>query len=113
MAVFIGEATFTKPNPAVTSIMDALIHITESLPIGTNLGMLHILWTIISGKLLPNRGGLYPALQDSNLDPAEINRAWVAFRHGVWRMPEMLTLWQEYVQNDGSWQTRSYEGWHP
>ncbi len=113
MTVIIGEATSIKPNSAVTSIMDALIYITESLPIGTNLGMLHILWTIISGKLLPNRGGLYPALQDSNLDEAEINRAWAAFRHGVWRMPELLTLWQEYVQNEGRWQTRSYEGWHP
>lgn len=113
MAIFIENSTFAKPNSAVATIMDALIYVTESLPIGTNLGMLHMLWTIISGKLLPNRGGLYPALQDSNLDPAEINRAWAAFRHGVWRMPEMLTLWQEYVQNDGRWQTRSYEGLRP
>ncbi len=113
MAMVIGNPITAKPGPAVTTIMDALIYVTEPLPVGTNLGMLHILWAIISGKLLPNRGGLYPALQDCNLDPAEINRAWVAFRHGVWRMPEMLSLWQEYVQNDGRWQTRIYEGLRP
>lgn len=113
MAVFIGNQTFAKPNSAVTTIMDALIYVTEPLPIGTNLGILHILWSIISGKLLPNRGGLYPALQDSGLDPEEINRAWAAFRNGVWRIPELLNLWQEYVAKEGRWQTRSYEGWHP
>ncbi len=113
MAMLIDNPASVKPNAAVTTIMDALIYVTESLPIGTNLGMLHILWAIISGKLLPNRGGLYPALQDSGLEPEEINRAWAAFRGGVWRIEDMLDLWQKYVAKEGRWQTRSHEGFHP
>jgi hypothetical protein len=31
----------------------------------------------------------------------------------MWRMPELLNLWQEYVAKDGRWQTRSYEGLRP
>ena len=113
MAMHIDNQISDKPNTAVTTIMDALIHVTEPLPIGTNLGILHILWTITSGKLLPNRGGLYPALQDSGLLPEEINRAWSAFRNGVWRIEDLLASWQEYVTKKAKWCSRSYEGFRP
>ncbi len=118
MALYIGAQSPApsldrETNPAIMAIMDALIAITEPLPVGTNLGMLHLLWTIISGKLLPNRGGLYPALQASQLETEEINRAWAAMRHGVWRTPELLASWQRYVKKEGSWQTHAYEEWRP
>jgi hypothetical protein len=33
----------------------ALSQLTENLPVGTNLGMLHFLWMLVSGALLPSR----------------------------------------------------------
>ena len=35
----------------------------QSLPVGTNLALLHFLWMMVSGALLPNRGALFPALK--------------------------------------------------
>ena len=39
--------------------MSVLIVIVVNLPIGTNLGMLHFLWMLVSGKILTNRGAIF------------------------------------------------------
>jgi len=37
--------------------------ICQNLPIGTNLAMVYFLWMMISGALLPNRGGHHASLE--------------------------------------------------
>ena len=92
------------------SVLSILI---QYLPIGTNLALLHFLWMLVSGALLPSRGAIFPALKSIGLDDAATRRAWVAFRKGVWQMPAILALWREYVQALPDWQEHRYEGYLP
>jgi len=85
----------------------------EGLPIGTNLALLHFMWMLVSGALLPNRGALFPALKATGLSDAATRRAWVAFRKGVWQMPALLVLWRDYVKALPGWQEHRYEGYRP
>lgn len=93
--------------------MEALCTITEGLPIGTNLGLLHFLWMQISGSLLPSRGAIFPGLQAIGLAPAPIRRAWAAFRYGTWQIDGMLTVWENYVIEQGQWHEHRYDGYRP
>lgn len=85
----------------------------ENLPIGTNLALLHFMWMLVSGALLPNRGAMFPALKSTGLSDAATRRAWVAFRKGVWQMSVILALWRGYVKGLPGWQERRYEGYLP
>jgi hypothetical protein len=83
------------------------------LPIGTNLALLHFLWMLVSGALLPQRGALFPALKSTGLSDDETRRAWAAFRKGVWQTAVLLRIWQEYVMGLEGWQVHRYEGYNP
>ena len=85
----------------------------SSLPIGTNLALLHFMWMLVSGARLPNRGAMFPALKSTGLSDVATRRAWVAFRKGVWQMPALLILWREHVKGLPGWQERRYEGYLP
>jgi hypothetical protein len=93
--------------------MEALGAVTEELPIGTNLGLLHFLWMQASGALLSSRGALFPALQAIGLQPAPMRRAWAAFRYGAWQIDDLLTPWEDYVIEQGQWQAHQYDGFLP
>lgn len=93
--------------------MAALCTVTQDLPLGTNLALLHFLWMQISGALLPSRGALFPALQAIGLSPAEVRRAWSAFRYGAWEIDGPLSAWVRYVTEQGQWQEHTYEGYRP
>jgi hypothetical protein len=97
----------TNDTIAVLSIL------TEGLPIGTNLALLHFLFMLVSGALLPSRGALFPALKSIGLSDAATRRAWVAFGKGVWRISAILNLWRAYVKKLSGWQEHRYEGYRP
>jgi len=94
-------------------VMAALCAVTQSLPVGTNLALLHFLWMLLSGQLLPSRGALFPGLKAIGLSSAAIRRAWAAFRYGAWRIALLLTLWQQYVTEQPHWHALQYEGYVP
>ena len=75
---------------AVTRTTEALCVVTQCLPIGTNLALLHFLCVLASGQLLPNRGAISPALQAIGLPVAAIRRAWAAFWGGAWELSTLL-----------------------
>jgi len=85
----------------------------QSLPVGTNLALLHFMWMMVSGALLPNRGAMFPALKSTGLSDAAIRRAWVAFRKGAWQIDVLLRGWREYVMGLKGWQEHRYEGYVP
>jgi len=87
--------------------------LTQELPVGTNLALLHFMWMLVSGALLPNRGALFPALKSIGLSDAATRRAWTAFGKGVWQMPAILVLWREQVKQMPGWQEHRYEGYRP
>lgn len=98
-------------STAIETILPALIAVVYELPIGTNLGLLHMLWMMVTGKGLLSRGALFPGLHGSGLNPEAVHRAWAAFRYGVWRIADLMTTWNEYVQAQGEWQASIYEGY--
>lgn len=87
--------------------------LTQGLPVGTNLALLHFMWMLVSGALLPSRGALFPALKSIGLSDAATRRAWGAFRKGVWQMPAILILWRAQVKEMPGWQAHRYEGYQP
>lgn len=95
------------------TIIAALIAVTQGLPIGTNLGLLHVIWALVSGQLLKSRGALFPALQAIGLKAPAVRRAWAAFCYGRWTIEELLANWQEYVQEQTDWTEHRYEGYRP
>ena len=46
---------------AVYQVMTMLSTLVAPLPIGTNLGLLHLLWMLVSGRLLGSGGPSSPA----------------------------------------------------
>jgi hypothetical protein len=99
--------------PAVTSMMEVLCTLLAPLTLGTNLGLLHVLWALVSGALFPSRGALFPALQAIGLRPAETRRAWAALRYGAWQTADLLTAWEQHVTAEGHWQPATYDGYRP
>jgi hypothetical protein len=95
------------------TIIAALVAVTQGLPIGTNLALLHVLWALVSGQLLKSRGALFPALQAIGLKEPAVRRAWNAFRYGSWVIDELLAAWQAYVQDETGWVVHRYEGYRP
>jgi hypothetical protein len=91
--------------------MNILVSLTEGLPVGTNLALLHFLWMLVSGALLPQRGALFPALQATGLSAPATRRAWAAFRRGVWQTAVILRLWQAQIEGLPGWQVHRHEGY--
>jgi hypothetical protein len=99
--------------PGIPGTITILSNLTRELPVGTNLALLHFMWMLVSGALLPTRGAMFPALKSIGLSDAATRRAWAAFRKGVWQMPALLVLWREQVKQMSGWQEHRYEGYRP
>jgi hypothetical protein len=88
-----------------------LAQVVEKLPIGTNQGLLHMLWMLVSGQLLYSRGAIFPALQRLGLSEKAMRRAWSAFAVGSWQIADLLEEWQAIVEREGVWQEHQIEGY--
>jgi hypothetical protein len=97
----------------INDTISVLSQLTKNLPIGTNLALVHFLWMLVSGALLPNRGAIFPALKAVGLSDEATRRAWRAFRAGKWQIEGLLRLWNGYIKGLGSWQEHRYEGYVP
>jgi hypothetical protein len=94
----------------VTQLLSSLV---EPLPIGTNLGLFHLLWMLSSGRLLESRGAVIPGLAAFGLTPPAVRRAWSALAYGHWETAPLVTGWQQQVQAEGWWQPREHGGYRP
>ena len=97
--------------PVIEPTMLALTSIVSGLYVGTNLAMLHFLWMLINGSLLPNRGAIFPALQSTGIGEQAVRRSWKAFHSGMWQISELIVAWNQYMQEQQQWQPRCYEGY--
>ena len=98
---------------AITYTIHVLQIIVQTVPMGTNLALLQLMWTILNGSFLQSRGAIFPALKANGFTPEESRRIWHAFRHGVWRINDCLAQWRGYVLAAGQWQSHDYEGYRP
>jgi hypothetical protein len=93
------------PMPTVVyRIIEVLSVIVMDLPIGTNLAVFQLLWTIMSGRLLDSRGAIIPALGASGLAATAVRRAWAALASGAWEVTQLLLSFQRLVKQEGRWQ---------
>jgi hypothetical protein len=87
--------------------------VVADVPLGTNLGLFHLLWTLLSGRLLQSHGAVIPALADFGLGTAAVRRAWAALAYGRWNIAPLLATWQRVVQDEGQWQAHRHGGYRP
>jgi len=97
----------------VYRVFGLLCALVETLPIGTNLGVLHLCWMLLSGQLLGSRGAIFPGLQALGLSDRAVRRAWVALGQGSWTSRRLITAWAGVVQAEGYWQPHVYGGYRP
>lgn len=98
---------------AVYRIVVLLYTLVAPLPIGTNLGMLHLLWMLVSGQLLATRGAVIPGLSACGLSDRAVRRAWAALGQGDWTSGGLLAQWRALVAAEGRWQVHTHGGYHP
>lgn len=87
-------------------LTQALAHV----PLGTNQGLCHLLWALLTGRFLASRGAVFPALDALGLAPDAVRRAVAALAYGQWDMARLLTDWQQVVLNEGKWVAHSHDG---
>jgi hypothetical protein len=97
----------------VYRMANLLCHVLQEVPVGTNLGLFHLLWTLLSGRLLGSRGAVIAALADSGLPADAVRRAWAALAYGQWQSTQLLPAWQQVVAQEGCWQAHRYGGYRP
>jgi len=107
------------PEPVYRTFL-FLARLVAFLPIGTNQGILPLLWTILSGKRLASRGALFPAFAAASLDDAQSRRAEAALRVGKLDIARLLERFICLVKREqkalpvpvGRW-TPLLIDWHP
>ncbi len=99
--------------PAVYRMMTLLCSLVVTLPIGTNVGLLHLLWMLVSGQLLGARGAVIPGLSACGLPDRAVRRAWAALGQGEWACDRLLARWRTLVVAEGRWQPHTHGGYRP
>lgn len=94
----------------VLRLVSALV---VDVPIGTNLGLLQLLWMLVSGRLLETRGAVIPGLSGLGLPAPAVRRAWAALGQGDWTSAGLLERWGRVVEQEHRWQAHEHEGYRP
>ncbi|MFQ5400821.1 MAG: hypothetical protein ACE5E7_14645 [Anaerolineae bacterium] len=68
---------------AIEQTIQALQVVLQGVPVGTNLALLQLLWSMLNGSFLISRGAIFPAMKASGFDDEEIRRGWAAMRRNV------------------------------
>lgn len=81
--------------------------------VGTNLGLLQLLFALMSGRFLTHRGALVPALADTGLSEQAVRRSVQALAYGRWNIAELIAAWQKQVHAEGRWHSHRFGGFRP
>ena len=80
----------------VYRVLGLVCALVVDLPIGTNLGLVHLLWMLVSGRLLETRGAVIPGLSATGLSEPAVRRAWAALGQGAWCSAECSRVGAAY-----------------
>lgn len=100
-------------HEAVYRVLTLVSALVVVVPVGTNLGLLHLFWMVLCGKLLLSRGAIFPGLSATGLSEGAIRRAWAALGHGSWTSHRLVKQWARVVEAEGFWQPHAYGGYRP
>src|ERR671935_2826859 len=87
-------------SPLVYRMNAILSHVVQRVPVGTNLGLFHCLWRLLSGRLLLSRGAVLPGLAALGLATEAVRRAWAALAYGQWHAAQVREAWEPLVQEE-------------
>ncbi|RME41671.1 MAG: hypothetical protein D6794_00220, partial [Deltaproteobacteria bacterium] len=91
--------------------IQAIVFVVQSTPMGTNLGLVWMMWAMVNGCFLQSRGAIFAALQAMGLDENEMRRSWSAMAKGSWQIDELIETWQVYVRSENRWSENRYQGY--
>lgn len=77
-------------SPLVYRICALLSQVLVRVPLGTNLGLLHLLLALLCGRFLGMRGAVFPALASLELPDADVRRSEAALCYGRWDAADLL-----------------------
>jgi hypothetical protein len=100
-------------HEAVYRVVTLVSALVVDVPIGTNLGLLHLFWMLLSGKALLTRGAIIPGLSAMGLSAGAVRRAWSALGRGSWTSARLVRSWARVVEAEGYWQPHQYGGYQP
>src|SRR5258708_10723555 len=92
---------------AVSRMLTLLCTLVVALPVGTNLGLLHLLWMLVSGRLLATRGAVLPGLDACGLSRRAVRRAGGALGQGDLASERLLAGLAPLVPPEGHWPARA------
>ncbi len=97
----------------VYRVIGVLCAVVAGTPVGTNLGLVHLLWMLVSGRLLGSRGAVIPGLSATGLSDPAVRRAWASLGQGDWTSAGLLARWRQQVEQAGVWQAHEHDGYRP
>lgn len=97
----------------VYRITTLLERILVSVPMGTNLGLLHLCFALLAGHFLPARGAVFAALSALGLQNDAVRRSVAALCYGRFCIQALLLAWQKVVEAEGDFTPHRYEGYTP
>jgi len=98
---------------AVYRVLTLVSALVVDVPIGTNLGLLHLFWMALCGKLLLSRGAIFPGLSAVGLSEGAVRRAWAALGRGSWTSDRLAKAWAQVVEAEGYWRPHQRGGYQP
>src|SRR5688572_25961364 len=97
----------------VYRVLSLLCAVVARVPLGTNLGLVSVLWMLVSGRLLATRGAVIPGLSALGLPAPAVRRAWAALGQGRWTSTALLAQWGQVVEQEGQWRPHEHAGYRP
>lgn len=97
----------------VYRITDLLCRILVPVPVGTNLGLFHLFWALLSGRFLQSRGAVVSALHNLQLPDDAVRRCQAALTYGHFQIAQLLDAWYKTLRQDGHFLDHCYEGIRP
>src|SRR5438552_16081591 len=100
-------------SPIVYRMNSVLSHVVQRVPVGTNLGLFHLLWMLLSGRLLLSRGAVIPGLAALGLPAEAVRRAWAALAYGKWHTAQLLEAWEHLVREERAFHAHQHGCYRP
>lgn len=97
----------------VYRIHQLLSCLVEGIRVGTNLDLFLLLWTLLSGRFLASRGGVFPALADFGLPDDAVRRAEAVLNTGHWEIGRLMANFERQVTVESVFQVHRYGGYTP
>src|SRR4051794_41851342 len=98
---------------AVYRVLTLVSALVVDVPIGTNLGLLHLFLMVLCGKLLLSRGAIFPGLSAVGLSEGAVRRAWGALGRGSWTRHWLVEERGRGGEGGGVWETPQPGGGNP